>query len=137
MLPFFIGFNHFYYLGEKDKGAEMLYLTSQLPKAPRWLGHLASILQASKGNLRPSIIWLRTLIESEQSEEMKARYAKDLKALKKALAVQNAIIAYRRFKGRFPSKLADLTPDWIDSLPELGERFELRYNKGVLNVVRK
>jgi hypothetical protein len=135
-LPFFKGFNHFYYLKENRQAADDLLAASKLPDGPPWLAHLASMLAAEGGDIYAGLVWLKSMLKAEQDETMQERYKEDIAVFEKALAVQNAIFAYRQRYGRVPSILNELVPEFLPGLPDLGKDFLLVWEPPVLQVKR-
>jgi hypothetical protein len=118
LLPFFKGFNHFFYLKENRQAADDLFLASKLPGAATWLGRLASKLAAEEGDIINGIIWLKVMLKAEKDEEMRKRYQQEIADFEKAYAVQKAIAEFSKKKGRVPDSLEDLIPAFLSELPE-------------------
>ncbi len=126
-LPFFEGFNYFHYLQKPIKAAEILRSATNIPGAPQWIGHLASILMVSGGNIRTGLIWLQGMYATAQDEDEKTRYKKDIVAFEKALKVQLALDHYVRRMGKYPVNLTVLLSVDLDNLPTWGKDFRLEY----------
>jgi hypothetical protein len=135
-LPFFKGFNHFYYLKENRKAAEDLLKASQLPDGPTWLAHLASMLAAEGGDIYGGLAWLNMMLKAEEDPAMQERYRRDIGAFEKALIVQEAVFAYRRKYNQLPSELNDLIPEFIQALPEFDGDFYLEWEPPELKLKR-
>jgi len=126
-LPFFEGFNYFYYLNSPIRAAEILRITSNIPHSPKWIGHLASILMASGGNIRTGMIWLKGMLAASQDENEKARYRKDILAFEKAMRVQQALDHYVHRRGKYPDSLRALLPNDLEALPTWENGYQLEY----------
>jgi len=135
-LPFFEGFNYFYYLGNPAKAAEILRIASMIPGSPQWIGHLASMLAARGGNIRTGLIWLQGMLASSTDEEEKARYRGEIESFEQALQVQMALEQHIRRVGTPPNALSDLAPNDIRQLPTFKNGFMLEYKKPNLFLTR-
>jgi len=136
-LPFFEGFNYFHYLNEPLKAANVLRIASDIPDAPQWIGHLASMLMASGGNIRTGLIWLKGMEATSQDKDEKARYKKELLEFEKAMQVQIALNKYVQRIGSYPDNLNDLLTTDIQALPTWKEQFQLEYQPPKLFLRRK
>jgi len=136
-LPFFEGFNYFHYLNNPRKAANILRIASSIPNAPQWIGHLASILIASDGNVRTGLIWLKSMHNSSQDKDEKARYAIEIIAFEKAMQVQLALERYAAQKGSYPKDLSALIPIYLERLPNFEINFQLVYQAPTLSLQRK
>lgn len=137
VLPFFEGFNYLNYLGQPRKAAEILKVASEIPNAPRWIGHLASILMAGEGNIRSGLALLQGMHASVQSKDEKERYQKDIQAFKKALLVQQALNHYKRQHGNSAERLNQLVPTYIKALPSFKQNYYLKYEPPSLSLLRR
>ena len=127
-LPYFEGFNYYYYLDEPVKAAELLRLASTYDEKYQWLGHLASTLLAKGGSIRAGLTWLKGMHASMEEGEEKERYAADIQEFEKAMVVQVALERYAtKSGGLYPEKLSDLVPEELHMLPKFSERFYLDY----------
>lgn len=119
MLPFFIGFNHFYFLQENDRASEYLMEASKRPDASPMFASLATRL-AYKGNrTENAIIFLRQLLKDTTDERLKKEYETRLTALEKILFLEKAVTVYNERFEKAPSKLDDLvTAGIIRTVPE-------------------
>ncbi len=127
VLPFFEGFNYFYYLDNPGRAANILHVASLLPHAPIWIGHLASMLMASSGNIRAGLAWLKGMLAASQNKDEKARYKKNIFAFEKAMRVQRALDRYARNVGKYPTGLAALLPVYLSALPSWKNGYVLEY----------
>jgi len=127
-IPYFEGFNYYYYLDEPVKAAELLRLASTYDKKYQWLGHLASTLLAKGGSIRAGLAWLKGMYASMEDGEEKERYAADIQEFEKAMVVQAALERYAiKSGGVYPEKLSDLVPEELHMLPKFSEWFYLDY----------
>ncbi len=136
-LPFFEGFNYFHYLNEPVKAAKILRIASNITDSPQWIGHLASMLMASSGNIRTGLIWLKGMLSTTQNEDEKARFEKDIIAFEKALQVQMALDRYVARIGSYPDHLNDLLLADLQSIPTWEDGFVLEYQSPQLFLRRQ
>ncbi len=137
VLPFFEGFNYFYYLNDPIKAAKILHIASILPHSPKWIGHLASMLMASGGNIRTGLVWLKGMLATSRNKNEKARYKKNIRAFEKAMQVQQALDRYVRRVGKYPDSLAALLPVYLSALPSWKNSYMLDYRPPRLFLRRK
>ncbi|KAF0221883.1 MAG: hypothetical protein FD174_214 [Geobacteraceae bacterium] len=124
-LPFFLGFNHFYFLGDNEKGAEYLMEASKKPGASPLYGHLAARLAYKSNKVENAIIFLENMLEKTDDKTMRKDYETRLKALKAILFLEKGVAAYKEKTGRNPSSLAKLQElglvEWLPVDPYGGE----------------
>jgi len=136
-LPFFEGFNYFHYLNEPVKAGKILRIASNIPHAPQWIGHLATVLAAEGGDIYGGYLWLKAMLAEEKDEYVRSRYQADIAVFKKALLVQKAIRRYHEQYGQPPKSLEDLQPEFIARLPQFEGDYILLYKMPRLSLHRK
>nr|WP_320116438.1 hypothetical protein [uncultured Desulfuromonas sp.] len=134
-LPFFQGFNLFYYMKQPQKAAKVFLELSRRDGAPAWFGHFAGILAAKGGDIRAALITLQSMLSVETDEVLKKRYQEDIKRFQQALLVQQATERYFQVYGEYPQTLQELVPDFLTELP-VSDRFILKWSPPVLKLVR-
>jgi len=128
-IPFFIGFNYFYFLGNKEKGAKYLEIASQMKGAPSYLRLLTSRLYAESGRIDFAIAVIREELKNTQNENLKRKLEKRLKALESMKLLYKAIAVFKSRFGRCPYNLKELIVKGIlIKIPEdpFGGKFYLR-----------
>lgn len=128
MLPFFIGFNHFYFLGEPIKASNYIYQASQVSQGLTWLTHLASTLAAQAGNISTALSWLKVMHKIENNKEIKQRYAKEIVIFEKAVHIQASVNLYFSKYHLYPSSLALLVPEFTKKIPKKTGDYILIYS---------
>lgn len=136
LLPFFAGFNYFYFAEMNEKAAEILFRVSQKDGAPGWLGHLAAVLRAEEGNIEAGLFSLKVLLNTTSDESEKKRLTDDIDVFERALEVEQAIKRYESSEGKPLDQLVDLVPNYLTSLPDMGNMFELFWDGRKLQMVR-
>lgn len=120
-IPFYIGFNRFFYLQDPSRAADYIARAARLPGRPPYLPLLATQLYAEAGNPETALNFL-TAIRSQTpegwvKEQLETRIKeviieRDIRMLEKAVA------RYREREGRVPHTLKDLLrADDITALP--------------------
>ncbi len=136
-IPFFEGFNDFHYLNEPVKAANNLRIASNIPGAPQWIGHLASMLMASGGNIRTGLVWLQGMRAATQDEDEKRRYGKEIAIFEKAMQVQQALDHYAQKHGGYPENLSALLAEDLTALPTWEGNYMLEYQPPKLFLRRR
>lgn len=108
MLPFFKGFNYFYYLQDNIKAAEYLMLGAQRPDAMPLLATLAARVSYQGKRTENAIVFLRGILSRTKDEQTRKLYRTRLEALEKIYLLEQAVSLYRQRYSRFPSSLNDL-----------------------------
>ncbi|MDR3631036.1 MAG: hypothetical protein P4L42_11950, partial [Desulfocapsaceae bacterium] len=124
------------YMNEPLKSAEAFAETAAIPGAPPIFGHLAAVFSAQGGDLTAGLISLKTLLNSEKDENVRARYQEEIAIFEKALEVNAALTAYRKKYSRPPETLQQLVPEFIPAIPEIKDAFVLVYEPPTLRLKR-
>jgi hypothetical protein len=107
----YLGFNHFFYLGDEPRAAEVLAPAVGLPDAPHYLAPLVAKLRQQRGGLEAAEQFLAQLVESTENEYARASYLKALDEVateRRARLLDAARAAYRSRFGRDIARLEDL-----------------------------
>jgi len=120
---FYLGFNHFYYLGDYPAAATVLETAMTLPGSPAYLPRLVARLKSQTGDIEVAEAFLRQLLEGTDDEAERAKYESGLDEIEiehKARFLDRARAAYRERAGRDIAAIEDLVtgPDRvIEHLP--------------------
>ena len=107
----YLGFNHFYYLGDQVRAAEILEPALALPGAPAYLGPLVAKLRLGQAGLDATEIFVAGLARDTDDEFKRAEYLKELDEIaveRWARKLEAARAEYRRRSGRDISAVEDL-----------------------------
>ncbi|WP_457567960.1 hypothetical protein [Desulfurobacterium sp.] len=115
-IPFFIGFNYFYFLKNKELGAKYFRIASQMKGAPSYLKLLSSKLYAKSGKIDVAIAVTSEELKNTKDESAKKILQKRLKALNIMKKLTDVVLLYKKRFGKCP-----------ESLEELEKRGLLRY----------
>ena len=136
IIPFYRGFNLFYYMDEPQQAAEVFKKLSLRDDAPNWFGHFASILTARGGDLYAGLVSLQSMLAVETDEKRRARYLRDIAVFEKAIMVQKATDVYSQTFGVYPETLSQLVPVFIPFVPEIEGGFLLEWTPPKLRLIR-
>lgn len=118
LMPFFIGFNEFYFLDNNAKAAEYMMEASKRPDAPPILTTLSTRL-AYKGNrTKIAIAFILESLKGTKDKVLRKELETRLKALRAILVLEQGVEAYSRKNGRPPVDLRELLSSGIiDRIP--------------------
>jgi len=133
-VPYYIGFNYFYFLKDNKNGAKFLMEASKLPSAPSYLASLAARLSIYDNQYRPAILFLNDVLKATQNPSLKKQYEKRLKTLVIMDRLEQKVKAFENTFGVFPKNLKELVDKGvIKFIPDdpYGGQFILLKNKRV------
>ena len=96
MLPFYTGFNYFYFLQENEKAAEFLMEASRRPNANPMLGSIAAKLAFKEKKTETAIQFLEEMLLRTDDEPTKQRFKKRIEALRGILLLEQAMANYQQ-----------------------------------------
>lgn len=115
-LPFLLGYNHYFVLGDATTGAEYIGRASQIPGAPGFLPGLATRMYAESGNPDVALQFLAELWKRNPDmavrEKLEIR-AKEVMIERDVRLLESAVQQYRSRHGYFPDILQDLVKDGV------------------------
>ncbi len=126
----YLGFNHFFYLGDQAEAAYWIESAVGLPRAPRYLGGLAAKLRTEREGLETAATFLTRLAAEAEDEYARAEYLKDLDEVdteRRARLLDRAREEYQRRHGRDIERVADLlagSRPVLRALPPAHPQFE-------------
>jgi hypothetical protein len=109
--PFYLGFNHYYYLGENEQAADAIEHAASLEGAPRYLPRLVARLRAGSAGLETSAAFLSELVRDTPDGFARAEYEKALDEIeteRRARVLDAARARYRERHGRDIERVEDL-----------------------------
>jgi tetratricopeptide (TPR) repeat protein len=130
-IPFFLGFNYYYFLGDFERAAETMAAAARLPGAPALAGHLATRLASEARRPEVAIQMIDSILETVSDETTRDTYLERRRVLLVALHLQwldHAIEAHRAHTGACPASMADLVEGGImQAIPDepLGGEYRL------------
>lgn len=117
--PYYMGFNHFYFLKDNATASKFLMEASKLPGAPSYLFALASRLSVYQNQLRPAILFLKGILEKNKNPAMERQISTRLKALIILDKLEQKVRAFKSAHGVFPKTIDELVISGdIDTIPQ-------------------
>lgn len=110
-IPFLIGYNYYYELGNFLEGARYIEIASKFPDAPFWLPSLAAKLYSSAGDLDTAIEFLKHMISITKDRKIQEELKEKLKTAiveKSIRPIEDAVEKYKKLYGRLPKDLNEL-----------------------------
>jgi hypothetical protein len=118
-MPYFIGFNEFFFLDDNENASWHLMEASRRPKASPVLASIAARL-AFKGNrIDTAILFLEDLMSRTDDESLKKVYSLRLRGLNNLKLLGQASDIYRKRTGKTPHTIEQLVhAGIIETVPE-------------------
>ena len=116
MLPFLLGINYYFELGDDEKAAEVMAKAAGLPGAPERLVNLAAKLFVSAKSPQQAVELLAKVYEESSDENVRKMVAIRLKEsiVERDLQIlEEAILKYQVNHARQPERLEDLVGPWL------------------------
>lgn len=104
-LPFFMGFNYFYFLQDNYNARKCLVEASQRPDAAQHYAVLAARLAYEKKRTENAISFLEELLQRTEDESLRKRYEVRITFLRGVLEVENAVERYKKRYGKIPADI--------------------------------
>jgi len=114
-LPFYIGFNYFYFLKDNLSGARYLEIAAKHPVAKEYnlIPLLAAKLYSEEGQLEVAVALLENQLRIMKTEKMKRAVRSRLETMKKALLIKRAMESFERRYGRLPRSVEELEEEGL------------------------
>jgi hypothetical protein len=118
MLPFFAGFNNFFFLQNDGEAAEFLMEASRRPGGDPMFASIAARL-AYKGNrTETAIYFLEQTAKNTEDATVKKRFEIRIRALQSIFFLENAVAAFKKKYGKSPTRIEELvSKNIINQLP--------------------
>ena len=100
---FYLGYNHFFHLGDNERAAQVLETALAFDGAPDYLGALVTRLKASSDSLDSAVLFLQQLIAGTEDGYERAEYGKafdEIETERRARFLDGAREEFRRRHGR-------------------------------------
>ncbi len=110
-IPFYIGFNNFFYLDDYESAAEYMSLASKLPGHPTYLPKLAARLYVQAGNPNVALEFLARMYKETDDEKVKSALEQRIKEViveRDARFLEGAVNRYKEIYNLYPDNLQDL-----------------------------
>jgi|CXWL01.1.fsa_nt_gi hypothetical protein len=110
-IPFLLGYNYYFLLGDPAKGAEHIIRAASLPDGPSYLPGLATRMAAEAGNPETALAFLEARLLETQDPEMREFLANRMKEViieRDLRILGSAVAVYWTQHHSFPVRLTDL-----------------------------
>ena len=107
-LPFYVGFNHFYFLKDFQTASGFIMQAAELPGSPSYLKTLGARLAYYGGKTKTALLFLKEMLADAKDPLLKKRLDMRLKALEGSVVIEEALERYRHDNGNLPTSLNDL-----------------------------
>lgn len=138
-IPFLLGYNHYFLLGDPAKGAEYTMRAAALPDRPAYLPGLATRLAAEAGNPDTALAFLEARIHETQDPEMRQFFVNRMREViieRDLRVLEDAVQTYLMYRRTLPMTLRDLiTAGILPMLPEepFGGTYQLDSKSGAVS----
>ena len=118
-LPYYLGFNHYYFLKDNKNGARFLMEASRLPGSPSLLATLAARLSAYDSDYQIGILFLKEMLRSTTDDRIIRRFKARLQVLESLDMLEKKVALYEKIYRKKPSSLDQLVvAGLIKKIPE-------------------
>jgi len=121
-IPFLLGYNYYFLIGDPDKGAEYIMEAARRPDGPSYLPGLATRMAAEAGNPDTALAFLEARLLETHDQEMREVLAYRMKEViieRDLHILEDAVEAYRTQHRALPVTLSDLVrAGALSSLPQ-------------------
>jgi tetratricopeptide (TPR) repeat protein len=110
-IPFLLGYNYYFLVGDPAKGAEYIMKAASLPDGPSYLPGLATRMAAEAGNPDTALAFLEARLTDTHDPEMREVLANRMKEViieRDLHLLESAVEAYRTQHHTLPATLTDL-----------------------------
>jgi hypothetical protein len=116
MLPFFIGFNDFFFLQDDKDASDQLMEASRRPGGDPILASVAARLAYKENRTENAIYFLEEIAKKTEDRRLKKHYEKRIRAMRSIQYLEGAVTAYKKKFHRIPTALDELVSKNIISL---------------------
>lgn len=117
-LPYFVGFNYFYFLHDYEKGADYVMKASRVPGAPDYLATLGARLAFYGGKTQTGILFLRGMLANTTNPSVRKTLQLRLLALERAAFIEDAVRKFEGENGRPPKANELVSMGYLQELPK-------------------
>lgn len=138
-IPFLLGYNHYFLLGDPAKGAEYIMRAASLPDRPFYLPGLATRLSVEAGSPETALAFLEARLRETQDPEMREFFVNRMKEVtieRDIQILERAVETYRAKHDGLPASLTALVADGLLSdlpLEPFGGEYRLDLKTGTIS----
>ncbi len=112
-LPFYIGFNNFFFLHNNGKASEYLMEASRRPGGDPLFASIAARLAFKENRTESALYFLEELTKNSEDMSVKKRYETRIQALQSIVVLEKGIDLYKKEFGRTPATVDELVKQKI------------------------
>ena len=117
-LPFYVGFNYFYFLKNYEKAAGYIMRAAELPGSPAYLKTLGARLAYYGGKSKTALLFLQEMLAQANDPLLKQRLELRFTALERAVMIEEALEKFIAEYDRRPQKNELVEKGFLDEMPE-------------------
>ena len=121
-IPFYLGFNHFFYMDDYKKAADYMTIASRLPGRPFYIPQLAATLHVEQGNPEVALEFLERAYKETEDERIKKEIenkTREVMVARDIIFLEGGVKRYIEIYKKNPESLEDLvTGKIIDMIPK-------------------
>jgi len=108
LIPYWIGFNYYYFLNNRKMAAHYFKESAKRPGASDLIASMTAITAYEGGETEMAILFLEDTIKRTEDEHKRDKFLIRLDALKKILYLENAVKMYEKRFNKKPENLQEL-----------------------------
>ncbi len=117
-LPFYAGFNAFYFQHDFAQGSAYVMEAAKIPGSPDFLKPLAARLAYYGKRTQTGVLFLKQMLAETSNPQLRKTLSKRLAALEAASSIEAARERYRKDFGHYPEHLKNLVSSgYLEKLP--------------------
>ncbi len=121
-IPFYLGFNHFFYMDDYKKAADYMTIASGLPGRPFYIPQLAATLYVEEGSPEVALEFLERAYKETEDERIKKEIenkTREVMVARDIIFLEGGVKRYIEVYKKNPESLEDLvTGKIIDMIPK-------------------
>jgi len=118
-LPFYAGFNSFYFQQDYTQGSAYVMAAAEIPGSPDFLKTLAARLAYYGKKTKTAVLFLQQMLLETNNPQVRKTLEKRLLALEGASSIEEAREKYFKDFGHYPEHLIDLVGGgYLEELPQ-------------------
>jgi hypothetical protein len=119
MLPFYVGFNDFFFLHDDKEAAGFMMEASRRPGGNPIFASIAARLAYKENRTETAIYFLEETVKNTKDVNIKKRFDLRIRGLQSIAYLENAVNRYKKIFGKAPSAIDDLVRKRIlDRIPD-------------------
>lgn len=118
-IPYYIGFNYYYYMEDNENGAKYLMEASRLPGGSYYHASLAARLSVYSSRYKVAILFLKDMLKNTNQKRAIEEYQLRIDTLEIMVDLEALVDKYKEIHGKSPENLAALVKKGlVDRIPD-------------------